>query len=556
MADSTLTSLTGASTLDGTELLYAVQGGADRKATVAQVKTWASNSPTLVTPDLGVAEATSINKVAFTAPATAATLTIPDGVTLTGPASSGTAMTLGNAETVTGAKTFGAAGNVGKLIIAGTSSVSTILDATAAASGTLTLPAATDTLVGKATTDTLTNKTFDANGTGNSLSNIEVADFAAAAVVIESEGLASSDNDTSFPTTAAVIDYVSTGYQPLDSDLTAVAALTTSAAGLSTLTIADPGADRIVAWDDTAGAMAAIALADITAEASPATGDYALIYGAEGDLRKVDWADLPGAAGGISNVVEDTTPQLGGQLDVNGNALGDGTLELLKFEETASAVNEVTVVNAATGDGPTVKATGDDTNVDLNLTGKGTGKVKVDGNYPVGQGKHTVWIPASAMIARTTNGAASGTAEMTTNKNMVKTLDFDATTQEFGQFEIAMPKSWDEGTVTFQPVWSHASTTTNFGVVWALQGVATSDDDTLDVAFGTEQTSTDTGGTTNDRYIGPESSAITIGGTPAEGDVVQFQVKRVVSDGSDTMAIDARLHGVKLYITLNAATDA
>lgn len=174
----------------------------------------------------------------------------------------------------------------------------------------------------------------------------------------------------------------------------------------------------------------------------------------------------------------------------------------------------------------------------------------------LGQGKHTIWIPATAMVARTTNGAAAGTAEMTTNKNMVKTLDFDTSTQEFAQFEIAMPKSWNEGTVTFQPVWSHASTTTNFGVVWALQAVATSDDDALDVAFGTEQTSTDTGGTTNDRYIGPESSAITVGGSPAAGDVVQFQIKRNVSDGSDTMAIDARLHGVKLYITLDAATDA
>ena len=57
-------------------------------------------------------------------------------------------------------------------------------------------------------TDTLTNKTFDANGTGNSISNIEVADFAAAAIVIESEGIGSNDNDTTIPTSAAVKDYV------------------------------------------------------------------------------------------------------------------------------------------------------------------------------------------------------------------------------------------------------------------------------------------------------------------------------------------------------------
>jgi hypothetical protein len=113
--------------------------------------------------------AVSYNKVVITAPATSATLTLIDGTTLTGPAASGTVMTLGNTETVTGVKTFGSAGAVGRLKVAGTTSGSTILDATAVASGTLTLPAATDTLVGKATTDTFTNKTFNSAGTGNTL---------------------------------------------------------------------------------------------------------------------------------------------------------------------------------------------------------------------------------------------------------------------------------------------------------------------------------------------------------------------------------------------------
>ena len=64
--------------------------------------------------------------------------------------------------------------------------------------------------------DTLTNKTFDANGTGNSISNIEVADLAAAAVVIESEGIGSNDNDTTLPTSAAVKDYVDTQVAAVD----------------------------------------------------------------------------------------------------------------------------------------------------------------------------------------------------------------------------------------------------------------------------------------------------------------------------------------------------
>jgi hypothetical protein len=66
-------------------------------------------------------------------------------------------------------------------------------------------------------------------------------------------------------------------------------------------------------------------------------------------------------------------------LDVNGQSIGDGTLELVKFAETASAVNEITVTNSATGNAPEIAATGDDTNIDLKLTPKGTGKLDLDG---------------------------------------------------------------------------------------------------------------------------------------------------------------------------------
>jgi len=191
--------------------------------------------------------------------------------------------------------------------------------------------------------------------------------------------------------------------------------------------------------------------------------------------------------------------------------------------------------------------------------GDTTGKLLADSGIAatVGQGKQILaWVPAGAMIANTTNGPASVSAEMTTNKNMVKSLDFDATTSESAQFSVRMPKKWNESTITFVPVWTHAATTTNFGVVWELSGVATSNDDTLDVAFGTGQQSADTGGTTYDQYSGPESSAITIGGTPAELDVVNFRIARLPADGADTMAIDAKLIGVTVYYTTNAVTEA
>lgn len=56
--------------------------------------------------------------------------------------------------------------------------------------------------------------------------------------------------------------------------------------------------------------------------------------------------------------------------------------ESLKLTATSSAVNELTVANAATGNAVSLSATGDDTNIDLNLTGKGTGVVSIDGMSP------------------------------------------------------------------------------------------------------------------------------------------------------------------------------
>lgn len=171
-------------------------------------------------------------------------------------------------------------------------------------------------------------------------------------------------------------------------------------------------------------------------------------------------------------------------------------------------------------------------------------------------GVHSLWIPASAMTPRTTNGAAAGTAETATNKIMLSTLDFDKDTVEYAQFAFKAPKSWDHGNFTAVFVWSHAATTTNFGVVWGIQGLAVSDGDALDTAFSAGDGATDTGGTTNTLYHSPESASFAISNTPAQSDYVVMQVYRSASAGADTMAIDARLHGVLLKYTLNAATDA
>ena len=109
--------------------------------------------------------ALEVSKVTITEPATSATLTIPDGVTFTGPAASGTAATLGNTETITGVKTFGSAGAVGRLKVAGTTSGTITIDAPAVAgSGVITLPA-TGTLATLGGAESLSNKNFLSGGT-------------------------------------------------------------------------------------------------------------------------------------------------------------------------------------------------------------------------------------------------------------------------------------------------------------------------------------------------------------------------------------------------------
>ena len=86
------------------------------------------------------------------------------------------------------------------------------------ATGNAVTVAIDSSVVTDSSTHTLTNKTFDANGTGNSLSNVEVADFAGSAIVIESEGIGSNDNDTTIPTSAAVKDYVDNSVTAQDLD--------------------------------------------------------------------------------------------------------------------------------------------------------------------------------------------------------------------------------------------------------------------------------------------------------------------------------------------------
>jgi hypothetical protein len=174
------------------------------------------------------------------------------------------------------------------------------------------------------------------------------------------------------------------------------------------------------------------------------------------------------------------------------------------------------------------------------------------------QGTHDVPIPAGGMLARLTNGATYGVIDMGAGTPEFPYYAFDATTQQFVTINWDPPKSWDRGTVTAIFKWFHPATTTNFGVVWGIRAVGIGDNESLSIALNTAQTVADTGGTTNNLYISAATPAVTIGssGGLAARDNIQFEVYRLPSDGSDTMAVEARLISVTLLITTNADTDA
>ena len=164
-------------------------------------------------------------------------------------------------------------------------------------------------------------------------------------------------------------------------------------------------------------------------------------------------------------------------------------------------------------------------------------------------------ITAASLKGTSTNGAGDAnqlpeSAETSSNKVNYDYIAFDKDTAQGAFFQYSIPSGWDEGTISFRFKWTAASGTGTFTL--GLKAIALSNDDALDTAFGAEIKITDTLLATEDVHISAESAAVTIGGTPAEGDIVFFQVTR---DVADTLSADAQLLEVIVTFTRNSYTD-
>ena len=280
-----------------------------------------------------------------------------------------------------------------------------------------------------------------------------------------------------------------------------------------------------------------------------------IVYATANDVTNPDIVDTGFGTGDVTLTGTQTltnktltAPKIGTSiLDTGGN-------ELALLTATGSAVNEITLANAATGNGPIISTTGDDAAVDLNLNPKGVGVLKSGTAAVKIAGTETMYVPAVAMYPETTNGAELAQTVLTGGNPELKAMAFDTTTAEAVQFNVCMPKSWDEGTVTFQTFWSASSTNTGTGG-FTLAGCSVANNVDYDLAFGTAvaNTALAASGTQDDLMVNGVSGAVTIASAAADTNTI-FRLVR--DTGTDTNTGDLRLVGVKIFFTTDAANDA
>jgi hypothetical protein len=195
-------------------------------------------------------------------------------------------------------------------------------------------------------------------------------------------------NDGGSTITALTLDMSAAGKATFNSDVVVGGDLTVS--GDDIVMATNTAGNLLIADGTNFNSVAVGSLSEISTVANDDV--FLAVDTSGGGLKKIARSAIVSGlatSGAISNVVEDTSPQLGGNLDTNSqniliddaHFIGDENgNEQIIFQTTSSAVNQFDVTNAATGSAPKLSSTGGDSNIDLEVEAKGTGHVTVRGN--------------------------------------------------------------------------------------------------------------------------------------------------------------------------------
>jgi hypothetical protein len=210
-------------------------------------------------------------------------------------------------------------------------------------------------------TVTFTNKTIDANGTGNSITNLEVADFAGSAIINVSETLASNDSDTALVTAGAIIDYVDAQDANIASDTLTFTNKTFDANGtgnsISNIEVADLASGVLdtdlssVAGTDTTLASAKAIKAYVDGE----IGNISSTTLTAGNTTAVvsdtgsDGAFTVTADGNTELVINDTSATFSGNVIVSGDFTVNGTTTTLNSTNKTITDALIELANGTTG---------------------------------------------------------------------------------------------------------------------------------------------------------------------------------------------------------------
>ena len=359
-------------------------------------------------------------------------------------------------------------------------------------------------------------------------------------------------------TTAKSENSISIGYDAGSTTYTETSAITGTSAGLFVSGIGDHTSslasdDKVLIQDTSASDVIKSVTAASIAALAP-----------QGDITSVVAGSALTGGGTTGDVtlnvgVDDSTIEINSDaLRLKDSGVTVGKMAANSVDSDQYVDGSVDNIHLATGIDAVKIADGTVTSEEFQRINTLTSNAQTQLDTKLQVGQFSMWIPAEAISPQSVNpcGSLTTTANANATQPDFRTLAFDAGTDEFAQFSIAMPKMWNEGTVLFTFYWTHAGSAGN-DVIWTIAGTSVSNDEAIGgVIFGTAVNYQDTALTAKDLHIISSDTALTIAGSPAVGDVCFFQISRDANNGNDDFASDALLMGVKMTYTVDGLNDA